>query len=100
MLEHIDFTLGSMYGDFGFVFPFDTATGVGDARRMQRAFLGGGMMLSPDRKPEDTTISALITLTSYCNVVFRLGLLEDGGSGSASFQSVKKSCYALRLWQF
>jgi hypothetical protein len=53
--------LGSMYGDSKFVLPFNTTTG--DASKMQRAFLGGGKMLSPDGKPRNTTISALITLT-------------------------------------
>jgi hypothetical protein len=64
MLEEPDIMLGSMYGDSGFTFPVNTETGVGDSSRMERAFLGGGKMLRPNREtPQNTTISAVITLS-------------------------------------
>jgi hypothetical protein len=66
MLEHADFMLGSMYGDSGWKIPFDPVKGLMDSSAMVRAFLGGGMMLTPDREPRNTTISALITLTRIC----------------------------------
>ena len=60
--EHI--MLGSMYGDSGFTFPVNTETGVGDISKMERAFLGRGKMLRPNRNaPQNTTISAVITLS-------------------------------------
>ena len=63
MLENVDFMLGSMYGDSGFKFPFNPQAGTLDRSRMEQSFLSGGMMLGPDGKPRNTTISALITLT-------------------------------------
>jgi hypothetical protein len=63
MLESADAMLGAMYGDSGFRFPFNPDTGL-DVSKMERAFLGGGSMVGPGGKPENTTISALITLTS------------------------------------
>lgn len=65
MLEQYDFMVGSMYGDLGFRIPFDPQTGTSDSSKMERAFLGGGMMMpGPDGKPTNTTISALVTLTT------------------------------------
>lgn len=59
--EHI--MLGSMYGDSGFTFPVNITTGAGDANRMKRAFLSRGKMVRLGRAtPQNTTISALITL--------------------------------------
>jgi hypothetical protein len=63
MLEHSHSMLGSMYGDSGFRFPFNSETGAFDASKMDPVFLGGGIMVGPDGKPCNTTISALITLT-------------------------------------
>jgi hypothetical protein len=63
MLEHSHVMLGSMYGDSGFRFPFNTGTGTFDASKMEHAFLGGGMMIGPHGERRNTTISALITLT-------------------------------------
>jgi hypothetical protein len=55
--------LGSMYGDSGFTFPFNTETGIGDASQTKQAFLGRGKMIRPNWKhPENTTISAIITV--------------------------------------
>lgn len=55
--------LGSMYGDSGFTFPVNTVTSVGDADQIQRAFLKRSKMLRPGpAAPQNTTISALITL--------------------------------------
>jgi hypothetical protein len=41
-LENADIMLGTTYGDSGFTFPVDTATGIGDASQMKRAFFGTG----------------------------------------------------------
>jgi hypothetical protein len=63
MLDQDYVMLGSMYGDSGFTFPMNTITGAGDARQMKPAFLDRGKMLRPNRStPQNTTISALITL--------------------------------------
>ena len=63
-LQDPNIMLGAMYGDSGFTFPVDTSTGIGDASKVERAFLGKGKMIRPNSsKPQNTTISALITLT-------------------------------------
>ena len=63
MLESPDIMLGAMYGDSGFTFPFNTKTGAGDASQLRPAFLGRGKMVRPKLpKPQNTTISALVTL--------------------------------------
>jgi hypothetical protein len=63
-LETADIMLGAMYGDSGFSFPVNTVTGIGDATKMTRKFLGRGKMMRPNWKnPQNTTISALVTLT-------------------------------------
>jgi hypothetical protein len=55
--------LGSMYGDAGFTFPVKTETGIGDFSRTKRTFLGRGMMIRPHwRKPDNTTIAAIVTV--------------------------------------
>ena len=65
MLEDQHIMLGAMYGDSGFTFPVNTQTGVGDASKLKRAFLGKGKMIRPNwSTPQNTTISALITLSS------------------------------------
>jgi hypothetical protein len=65
MLDEPDIMLGSMYGDFGFTFPVNTRTGVGDASRMKRAFLGRGKMIRPNwSQPQNTTVSAIIALST------------------------------------
>ncbi len=63
-LEHSHFMLGSMYGDSGFTLPFDPSSGAFDSGKIQHEFLGGGKMRDPRGTPRNTTISALITLTS------------------------------------
>lgn len=69
--EHI--MLGSMYGDSGFTFPINTQTGIGDSSKMEQAFLGRGKMLRPDRRdPQNTTISAVITLSLISPHYFRV----------------------------
>lgn len=56
--------LGSMYGDSGFTFPFNTETGVGDASQTKQAFLGRGKMIRPNwTKAQNTTLSAIITVS-------------------------------------
>ncbi len=65
MLQHPDVVLGAMYGDSGFTFPINIQTGIGDAGQLKPAFLGRGKMIRPKRQqPQNTTISALITLSS------------------------------------
>jgi hypothetical protein len=62
-LDSPDIMLGSMYGDSGFTFPVNTETGVGDASQIKQAFLGRGKMIRPSwKQPENTTISAIITV--------------------------------------
>lgn len=56
--------LGSMYGDAGFKLPFNPSTGT--FGEPQPAFLGRGKVLRPGLiGPENTTLSALITLTEF-----------------------------------
>jgi hypothetical protein len=63
MLDKPDIMLGAMYGDSGFTFPVDTSTGVGNSSKMKRAFLDNGKMIQPRwLKPQNTTLSAVITL--------------------------------------
>ena len=65
MLDQDYVMLGSMYGDSGFTFPINTGCGTGDVSQLKQAFLGRGKMLRPNRStPQNTTISALITLDS------------------------------------
>jgi hypothetical protein len=64
MLEEFDIMLGSMYGNSGFRLPVNVATGSADPDRIERTFSGGGMMVGPGGKPENTTMSALITVTT------------------------------------
>ena len=55
--------LGSMYGDSGFTFPFNTETGIGDASQTKQAFLGRGKMIRlKESKVQNTTLSAIITV--------------------------------------
>ena len=62
-LNRADFMLGAMYGDRGFTFPVSGRNGI-DVGAMQPAFLGRGKMIRPNwSKPQNTTISALVTLT-------------------------------------
>ncbi len=64
-LQDSDIMLGAMYGDSGFTFPVNTKTGIGDASKLRRTFLGKGKMIRPNlSKPQNTTISALITLST------------------------------------
>lgn len=63
-LENANILLGAMYGDSGFRVPVNTNTGVGDVGKMNHAFLGRGKMIRPNwSQPQNTTISAIITLT-------------------------------------
>jgi hypothetical protein len=63
MLDHPDFLLGAMYGDSGLTFPVNPSTGVGDISQLKQAFLGGGKMIRPNwSEPQNTTISAVITV--------------------------------------
>jgi len=64
LLEECDVMLGSMYGDSGVRIPINVETGTADPSRIERAFLGGGEMVGPGGEPENTTISALITLST------------------------------------
>lgn len=65
MLQDSHIMLGAMYGDSGFTFPVNTKTGIGDASKLRRTFLGKGKMIRPNwSKPQNTTISALITLST------------------------------------
>ncbi len=64
MLHLPEIMLGSMYGDSGFEIPFNTSTGIGDTSQLQPAFLGRGKMLRSNKhSPQNTTISALVTLS-------------------------------------
>jgi hypothetical protein len=57
--------LGAMYGNFGFTFPVNTETGIGDASKIESKFLiGEGKMVRPSRF-QNTRIAALISLVSY-----------------------------------
>ena len=62
-LSDPDIVLGAMYGNYGIAIPFDEQAGSFDAEKAYSTFLGGGKMRRPGwRKPQNTTISALITL--------------------------------------
>ncbi|MGA2814404.1 MAG: hypothetical protein ABSG16_23655 [Candidatus Acidiferrum sp.] len=57
--------LGAMYGDAGFTIPINTKT-CSAVGAPQPAFLGRGKMVRPGwTEPQNTTISALITLRNY-----------------------------------
>ncbi len=61
ILREPDFALGAMYGDFAIAVPVDTRSGSPSASEM--TFLGGGKMIRPGwSTPQNTTLSALITL--------------------------------------
>jgi len=61
-LENAAIMLGAMYDDAGFTFP--VVRGKGDETQIKHAFLEHGKMIRAHRKtPQNTTISALITLT-------------------------------------
>lgn len=63
MLDSVDIMLGAMYGDAGFTFPVDLATGVGDASKIKQTFLGRGKMIRPNwAQSQNTTLSVIITL--------------------------------------
>jgi hypothetical protein len=65
--------LGSMYGNSGFTFPVNTQTGEGDMSKFTAAFLKGGKMLRPGLPaPQNTTISAIISLGKICPHYLRL----------------------------
>ena len=56
--------LGSMYGDAGFTFPVNTATGIGDASQIKQTFLGRGKMIRPNwSQAQNTTLSAVIVVS-------------------------------------
>jgi len=62
-LEEPDFLLSTMYGDYGYCVPFDEKTHTFDSSRAQGRYLKNGKMIRPGlRRPQNTTISALITL--------------------------------------
>jgi hypothetical protein len=48
MIEDVDIMLGAMYGDAGFTFPVNLATGMGDAGQLKKTFLGRGKMIRPN----------------------------------------------------
>jgi hypothetical protein len=55
--------LGAMYGNYGITIPFDEARGEFDSTQTDYRFLKDGKMMQPRfAKPQNTTISALITL--------------------------------------
>lgn len=61
--EDPDIMLGSMYGNFGIVIPFNRKKGTFDGELERWEFLGGGKMIRPHWKtPQHTTISALVSL--------------------------------------
>lgn len=62
-LREPDFALGAMYGDFGLVIPLDRPGGRFDSSQAKASFLDNGKMIRPRWKtPQNTTLSALITL--------------------------------------
>ena len=69
-LTHPDFVLGAMYGDAGIVISYNRETGETIGKEYP-AFLGGGKMIRPHwKEPENTRISALISLR-YVNVGYQ-----------------------------
>lgn len=63
-LDKAEIVLGAMYGDCGFTVPLDAGAGVGDAAKVGWTFLNRGKMIRPHwSQPQNTTISALITLS-------------------------------------
>jgi len=56
---------GSMYGDYGWIAKRDPKTGEPDYTQIQNMFKDGGKMTRPGwTRPQNSTISAIITLTS------------------------------------
>jgi hypothetical protein len=71
-LEEPDFVLGAMYGDYGIVIPSNAPTGRFNPEP-QSCFLDHGKMIRPNsREPQNTTISALISLRDLRVVAARL----------------------------
>lgn len=79
LLHHRDLMLGAMYGDSGFTFPFNAETGTCDTGQVRKAFLGGGKMIRPNSsQPQNTTISAIITVVSIRpHYLQQLDLLQE-----------------------
>lgn len=67
MLDAISI-FGAMRGDLGWVFPFNSDTGVGDTSRTETKFLTGGSMIHREKESyervQNTTISAVAVLAS------------------------------------
>ncbi|HYI10939.1 MAG TPA: hypothetical protein VEK57_17920 [Thermoanaerobaculia bacterium] len=64
-LREPDFALGAMYGDYGIVIRRDPTTGRFDGDDAESHFLDKGKMIRPRwRTPQNTTVSALLTLRS------------------------------------
>lgn len=62
-MEHPAWVLGAMYGDAGILMRAATRAGALDTGEPRAAFLRGGKMFRPStRLPQNTTISALLTL--------------------------------------
>jgi len=64
LIEDVDIMLGAMYGDSGFTFPVNTATGVGDASKMKPTFLGRGKMVRPNWSQAQNRPCPLLSLSS------------------------------------
>lgn len=77
MLDAISI-FGAMYGDLGWVFPFNPGTGVGDTSRTELKFLAGGSMIHQTPKGferiQNTTISAVAVLASIRVRCRRVGI--------------------------
>jgi hypothetical protein len=64
-LDNPNIMLGAMYGDSGFTFPVNTTTGIGDASKLEPAFLDRGKMIRRKQgQVENTTLSAIIVVLS------------------------------------
>jgi hypothetical protein len=58
--------VGAMLGNVGFRIPVNTVTGTANPDRIEPAYLGGGKMIDQKpRKPQNTTVSAVIVLGTY-----------------------------------
>ena len=65
MLEEPHIVLGAMYGDFGFVIPFDPVRGQADADQTRSEFLICNGKMVRTTRVQNTRIAALVTIQQY-----------------------------------
>ena len=79
--------LGAMYGDYGISIPFDAERELFDSTQTESGFFKNGKMMQPRFvKPQNTTISALLTLRELPVGQARLAKYFDTAEPDVKFQ--------------